>query len=147
MSSADSQDRPDPEYVQRNPPSPSRKRKEKDGYVADFYPGFVRRLAVRRAGQEVVVYEQAPDDPFILPAGSDKPWDTSEIVVQGGPSARDVRLVVHDPHQEIDSIVIRLRGRSPRLAGGGEDEEIEVLDGTVLCPPMCPPIIPVGGGG
>lgn len=149
MSDADSQEKPDPGYVQKNPPSPSRKKQEKDGYAADFYPGFVGAVLVRREGAEdVVLYRQAPDDPFILPAGSDKPFETSEFDFSGGKLARHFRLVITDPHREIDSIVVKLRGTSERLgAVEGGDEEVVIQDGTVLCPPMCPPIIPGGGGG
>ncbi|MBB4639092.1 hypothetical protein [Longimicrobium terrae] len=148
MSDADSQEKPDPGYVQKNPPSPSRKKKEKDGYAADFYPGFVAGVVVRREGQEdVVVYRQAEDDPFILPAGSDRPFETSEFDFTGGKLARHFRLTITDPHREIDSITVRLKARSERLGDAeGEFEEVMIQDGSVLCPPMCPPIIPGGGG-
>lgn len=148
MSDADSQEAPDPGYVQKNPPSPSRKKQEKDGYLADFYPGFVASVVVRREGQDdVVVYQQAADDPFVLPAGSVKPYETSEFDFSGGKLERRFRLVITDPHREIDSITVRLKAASERLGdAGGDAEEVTIQDGSVLCPPMCPPIIPGGGG-
>lgn len=136
----------DPEYVQTLPPSPSRKTVEEGGYRASFYPGFVRALAVDDAGKETVLYEQPADEPFVLPAGAVKPWPTSTFTLAGGPNARELRLDIHDPKQEIASIVVTFKapGGGDREYAGGDGERVLIQDGPVLCPPMCPPIGPIG---
>ncbi|HWK89951.1 MAG TPA: hypothetical protein VNP72_08140 [Longimicrobium sp.] len=116
-------------------PSPAREMRDDGTYRACFYPGFVRRLAVRRGGKETVLYEQ--DRPFNLPAGADRPFPTSVVEFDGGPDGRSFALQIHDPHQDIDRILVRLKPRSTEADDTGEDEEVEILDTPILCPPFC----------
>ncbi len=124
-------------YAQKHPPSPSRDVREVDGYRASFYPGFVRRLAVREAEGEIVIYEQ--EKPFVLPAGATEPWPCSVLHFSGGAGRRDIRLQIDDPHRQIARIeVVFKRGTEERSGDGGEDGETLVLNETpLLCPPMC----------
>ena len=131
-----------PDYVQVNPPSPSRVEVSVDGYTAAFYPGFVRDVTVQREGTAVNLYTQA--GPFVLPAGAVLPWASSEFEFSGGPNARDFSLVINDPLHEIASIEIRLKPKGTQLGigpaalpEGGEEETVTVGDVVVLCPPMC----------
>jgi hypothetical protein len=136
-----------PDYVQVNPPSPSRLEVAVGGYTSAFYPGFVRSVTVQRAGTALDLYTQSR--PFVLPAGALLPWTSSEFVFRGGPNARDFSLVINDPLHEIASIEIRLKpkgtqvGIGPVTATGGEEETVTVSEATVTCPPICDP---VGGG-
>ncbi|HEX6037339.1 hypothetical protein [Longimicrobium sp.] len=143
-------------------PSPPSERVEKDGYSARFYPGFVRRLAVRDdAGVETELYQQT--SVYCLPPGTDKPWPTSTLEFSR-PDGRRIALLIEDPHQQIDRIEVRLKAAGAPLvraevmeqvmgSGGAalegsdppppsdEGEGAVVLiceDGPVLCPPMCP---------
>lgn len=139
-------------------PSSPTERVEKDGYSARFYPGFVRRLAVRDAsGVETELYQQSTV--FCLPPGADKPWPTSTLEFQR-PDGRRIALLIEDPHQQIDRIEVRLKSADAPLVrpevvrqvmGGdaplGDDpppaEEpggivLICEDGPVLCPPICP---------
>jgi hypothetical protein len=133
-----------PDYVQVNPPSPSRMEVTVDGYTSAFYPGFVRSVTVQREGTAVDLYTQA--GPFVLPAGAVLPWASSEFEFRGGPNARDFSLVINDPLHEIASIEIRLKakgaplGRGPAaLPEGGEEETVTIQEVTVICPPICAP--------
>lgn len=148
MNDANSGDEYDRDYAQTLPPSPSRMEQEKDGYAIAFYPGFVAGVTVRREGQDdLVLYQQAKDDPFILPAGSVEPFITSEFDFRGGKLERHFRLIVTDPHHDIDSIVVTLRARTPSTGDAeGEVEQVVIQDNSVLCPPMCPPVDPGCGG-
>lgn len=125
------------DYVQKTPPSPSRDEREVDGYYASFYPGFVRRLAVRQAERETVIYEQ--EKPFVLPAGETEPWPCSVLHFSGGAAGRDIRLQVDDPHRQIARIeVVFKKAGDEQRSGVGEDGETLVLNETpLLCPPMC----------
>ncbi|HEY0025735.1 MAG TPA: hypothetical protein VGB24_22800 [Longimicrobium sp.] len=131
------------DYVQVNPPSPSRVEVSVDGYTSAFYPGFVRNVTVQREGTAVDLYTQA--GPFVLPAGAVLPWDSSEFEFRGGPNARDFSLVINDPLHEIASIEIRLKPKGTQVGIGpvatpeGEDETVTVSEATVLCPPLCRP--------
>ena len=139
-------------------PSPPTERVEKDGYGARFYPGFVRRLAVRdEAGVETELYQQT--EVYCLPPGTDKPWPTSTLEFSR-PDGRRIALLIEDPHQQIDRIEVRLKSADAPLVrdgvvrqvmGGDAPQETDppppdeppgiVLiceDGPVLCPPWCP---------
>jgi hypothetical protein len=123
------------DYVQIFPPSPSRVFRDVDGYYAAFYPGFVRRLAVRTGTSETVVYEQK--ESFILPAGQTEAWPCSELEFSGGPGGRDIRLQVSDPLHQIARIEVVFKDADPSRSTG--DEETLVIDETpLLCPPICP---------
>lgn len=142
------------------PPSNPDKRVEKDGYRAGFYPGFVRRLAVRdEKGTVVDLYEQDPKVPFCLPPGVGKPWPCSTVEFVR-PSGRRISLTIDDAEQQIDRIEIHLKAAVAPLPGTeaglavqvdavlGEDPPppqpddppvvVVIEDGPVLCPPMCP---------
>ena len=130
------------EYVQVNPPSPSRVEVSVDGYTSAFYPGFVRDVTVQREGTAVDLYTQS--GPFVLPAGAVLPWASSEFEFRGGPNARDFSLVINDPLYEIASIEIRLKpkgtqvGMGPAAIPDGADlETVTITDVVVICPPMC----------
>lgn len=131
------------DYVQVNPPSPSRMEVSVDGYTSAFYPGFVRNVTVQREGTAVDLYTQA--GPFVLPAGAVQPWASSEFEFRGGPNARDFSLVINDPLHEIASIEIRLKPKGTQVGIGpvatpeGEEETVTVSEATVLCPPICRP--------
>jgi hypothetical protein len=137
-----------------HPPSNPNGRAEKDGFKASFYPGFVRRLAVRGAdGAETELYRQS--ETFYLPPGFDKPWSSSTLEFTR-PDGRRIVLQLEDPDQQIDRIEIHFKGNG--TAGfvpiGGYSGDLspsgdpppppppgEVLiceDGVVLCPPICP---------
>lgn len=141
-------------------PSPPTKRVEKDGYGANFYPGFVRRLAVRDAkGQETELYRQPEGDPFCLPPGMDQPWPSSTLEFSR-PDGRRLALLIEDPHRQIDRILVFLKaadapparrddagdalqaaareGGDPPPLPEGDDLVLICEDGPVLCPPMCP---------
>jgi hypothetical protein len=136
-----------------NPPSNPNAMVQKDGYSARFYPGFVRRLAVRSPeGTETELYRQSGT--FFLPPGFDKPWATSTLEFVR-PDGRRLVLQIEDPDQQIDRIEVHLKGKdgtpAPVMgepdAMAPADEEPpppppgEVLiceDGAVLCPPWCP---------
>lgn len=131
-----------PDYVQVDPPSPSRIEVSVDGYTSAFYPGFVRDVTVQREGTAVDLYTQAA--PFVLPAGAVLPWASSEFEFRGGPNARDFSLVINDPLHEIASIEIRLKPKGTQLGtgpgaipDGAELETVTLRDVVVLCPPMC----------
>lgn len=130
------------DYVQANPPSPSRVEVSVDGYTSAFYPGFVRNVTVQREGTSRDLYTQA--GPFVLPAGAVLPWASSEFEFRGGPNARDFGLVINDPLHEIASIEIRLKPKGTQLGiapaaltEGGEEETVIITDVVVLCPPNC----------
>jgi hypothetical protein len=130
------------EYVQVNPPSPSRVEVSVDGYTSAFYPGFVRDVTVQREGTAVGLYTQS--GPFVLPAGAVLPWASSEFEFRGGPNARDFSLVINDPLHEIASIEIRLKPKGTPLGmgaaaipDGAELETVTITDVVVICPPMC----------
>lgn len=138
------------------PPSNPNGKAEKDGYSARFYPGFVRRLAVRGPdGTETELYNQH-DKPFFLPPGHQKPWATSTLELVR-PDGRRLVLHIEDPDQQIDRIEVHLKGKDhggvavplmemDGLAPSGDSpppppppgEVLICEDGVVLCPPMCP---------
>jgi hypothetical protein len=131
-----------PDYVQVNPPSPSRIEVSVDGYTSAFYPGFVRNVTVQREGTAVNLYTQP--GPFVLPAGAVLPWASSEFEFRGGPNTRDFSLVIDDPLHEIASIEIRLKPKGTQLGigpaaipAGAELETVTISEVTVLCPPRC----------
>ena len=153
----------DPGYVQKLPPSPSRKKVKKGGggpgkeYEADFYPGFVRKITVRRADGEETVFDQQADGPypFVLPAGSNKPFTSSTVHFSGGPHGRSFSLSIDDPGDHILSIQVTLKtkpekptslaGQALDAQGGvvgmqGDDTEVVTFENiTVCCPPTCSP--------
>ena len=126
----------------RHPPSNPRECRDAGGYYACFYPGFVRRLAVVRDGQETVIYEQDPTQPFVLPAGETEPWPSSGLEFSGGPDGRELRLELYDPQHEVERIEIVLRKKGGTTGEGGDDgnggERIVIDDLPVVCPPICP---------
>ncbi|HEY7767537.1 hypothetical protein [Longimicrobium sp.] len=136
MSEADggSTGQTNPDYVQVDPPSPSRMEVSVAGYTSAFYPGFVRNVTVQREGTSVDLYTQS--GPFVLPAGAELPWDSSQFEFRGGPNARDFGLVINDPLHEIASIEVRLKPKGAALATGDE-ETVIIRDVVVLCPPNC----------
>lgn len=135
------------------PPSNPNGKAEKGGYSARFYPGFVRRLAVRSPdGTETELYRQS--ETFFLPPGTNRPWPTSAVEFVR-PDGRRLVLQIEDPDQQIDRIEVHLKGNGASVVPIGETDGLtpsgedpppppppgEVLiceDGVVLCPPMCP---------
>lgn len=136
------------------PPSNPNQRVEQNGYSARFYPGFVRRLALRAPdGTETELYRQS--ETFFLPPGADKPWPTSALEFVR-PDGRRLVVQIEDPDQQIDRIEIHLKGSGATPAPLGAEMDAlssmddgpppppppgEVLvceDGVVLCPPWCP---------
>jgi hypothetical protein len=130
------------DYVQKRPPSPSRKVVNAEHYRAAFYPGFVRRLTVVRGDTEVVLFEQQGS--FVLPAGETKPWASCGVDFSGGPGHREIGLQVYDPRHEIARIeVVFKRSTEGGEDGGGEggdggEERLVIEDAAILCPPTCP---------
>lgn len=130
-----------PDYVQTSPPSPSRMEVSAEGYTAAFYPGFVSGVRVEREGVPTELYAQTV--PFVLPAGSVAPWNSSEFVLRGGPNARDIGLVINDPLREIASIQVRLKpkgalqGQGTGAAGAGDGETVFITETPIICPPIC----------
>jgi hypothetical protein len=134
------------------PPSNPNGRAEKNGFRASFYPGFVRRLAVRSPdGTETELYRQS--ETFFLPPGQNKPWATSTVEFTQ-PDGRRIVLQMDDPDQLVDRIEIHFKaggsaGAVPIATPGdalfkGEPPAAEggvvlvLEDGVVLCPPLCP---------
>lgn len=130
---------------------------EKDGYRASFYPGFVRRLAVRKDGVETDLYRQNEKEPFYLPPGYDKPWPSSVLEFSASSGERRILLQIDDPGQQIGRIEVQFKGtgdgrpdgllpRAGAAAGAlvdnppcAEGEFVLVIeDAPVLCPPACP---------
>lgn len=132
---------------------------EKDGYRASFYPGFVRRLAVRKDGVETELYLQNEKEPFYLPPGYDKPWPSSVLEFSAPSPERRILLQIDDPGQQIGRIEVQFKGPVPTPVGGqvprvpgavdslldgprcveGEGHLVLVIeDAPVLCPPACP---------
>lgn len=128
--------------VPTHPPSNPDKSVEKDGYRAQFYPGFVRRLAVRGPDGDVELYDQG-GEPFILPPGDTDPWPSSTLEFVR-PDGRRVLLQIDDPDRQIGRIEVYLKGDGAMTDGSGELLLI-CEDGPILCPPTCPE--PPGGGG
>lgn len=145
-----------------HPPSNPTECRDEGGYKACFYPGFVRRLALRAAdGTEKLIYEQQGS--FVLPPGYDQPWPSSTLEYSD-PTGRRMLLQVYDPGHEIDRIEIRFKSpqalarRQAQLSGSvagestgagaevslgaeGEEEPSDVLvveNVAILCPPICP---------
>lgn len=145
-----------------HPPSDPTECRDNGGYRACFYPGFVRRLAVRAPdGTEKLIYEQ--EKSFVLPPGYDKPWPSSTLEYSD-PSGRRLMLQIYDPGHEVDRIEVHFKSpeavarRQSQLSasvgviGGvaasasltaaeGEDGGGDVLvceNVAVLCPPICP---------
>jgi hypothetical protein len=129
--------RPAADYTQKHVPSASRVVREVAGYQSSFYPGFVRRLAVHREGEEIVLFEQ--ETAFVLPGGQQTPWPSNTLEFSGGPAGRDFTMQIQGSLQEIERIEVVFK---PGADGKGA-ERLVIEDGPVLCPPMCPP----GGGG
>ncbi len=123
--------------VLQSEPSPSRECGEAEGYRACFYPGFVRRLAVRRGTEEIVLYDQA-GKPFVLPAGEEKPWPCSGVEFTD-PSGREIRLQIDDRHQRIARIevVFKKDPAEDGTTGDGDGDTLVVEDTPVVCPPDC----------
>lgn len=119
-------------------PSPSRECGAEAGYSACFYPGFVRRLAVRQpGGAEVVLYEQSGR--FYLPAGAATPWPCSEVEFTR-PDRRKIRLQIDDPHTQIARIEVVFKADGGGTDGGaeeGEGESLVIWESPVTCPPNC----------
>lgn len=123
--------------VLQSEPSPSRECREAEGYRACFYPGFVRRLAVRRGTEEIVLYDQA-GKPFVLPAGEELPWPSSGLEFTD-PSGREIRLQVDDRHQRIARIEVVFKQDAARDGSieDGDGETLVISDTPVVCPPDC----------
>ena len=109
-------------------------------FTAAFYPGFARSITVNGDS----VYDQKADGPhpFVLPAGSEKPWSTSAVELT---SAKGYRVVVHldDPDHVIDHIELVLRDPSANGGGvvahqtGGGGDLVKIANTPVICPPYC----------
>lgn len=138
------------------PPSNPNGRAEKDGFKASFYPGFVRRLAVRSPdGTETELYRQS--ETFFLPPGQNKPWATSTVEFTR-PDGRRIVMQMDDPDQLVDRIEIHFKANASARAVplgeagdalfGGDPPSTEagvvlvMEDGVVLCPPLCPEVRP-----
>lgn len=123
--------------VQQTAPSPSRECRQQDGYGACFYPGFARRIAVRRATDEVVIYDQA-GKPFVLPAGEDKPWPSCGLEFTDT-LGREIRLQVEDVHSRIARIevVFKKDAAADGTTEEGDGDTLVVENTAVLCPPYC----------
>lgn len=146
--------------IPNHEPSPPNVHVEKDGYAADFYGGFVSRLAVKSGETVTELYNQ--EKIFYLPPGREKPWacSTLSFVAPGG---QRFELQIDDPDQQIESIEVRLKSPTasrarrdlverlagtvqgyqtqdpPPAAGDGEKGLVVICeDGPVLCPPACP---------
>lgn len=142
------------------PPSNPNRSVDKDGFRASFYPGFVRRLAIRKPDNTVEELYNQGTDTFFLPPGFTRPWASSTLEF-ARPDGRRIVLQVEDPHRQIDRIEVYLKGDDTatvqmqaegEVAGigvgagvGGDASPIPpgglVLiceDGPVLCPPICP---------
>lgn len=122
---------------QQRPPSPSREHREKDGFGAWFYPGFVRRMFVRRGTEEIELYDQQ-GKPFVLPAGEKKPWPSCGIDFTD-PSGREIRLQIEDPDQRIARIevVFKKDAAQDGTTAEGDGDTLVVEDTVLLCPPYC----------
>lgn len=142
-----------------NPPSNPTECRENGGYRACFYPGFVRRLAVRAPdGTETLIYEQKGS--FVLPPGQDQPWPCSTLDYSD-PRGRKMMLQIYDPGHEIDRIEVHFKSPQAlekplaqaagtitadvsllgRPVAGEEDGggDVVILENVaVLCPPICP---------
>jgi hypothetical protein len=122
------------------PPSNPNGKAEKDGYSARFYPGFVRRLAVRAPdGTETELYKQS--ETFFLPPGTRKPWPISGLEFVR-PDGRRLVLQVEDPDQQIDRIEIHLKGSGGATPAPIGDAELLAPAGETPAgedPPPAPP--------
>jgi len=140
------------ETIPNLPPSNPNKTVDVDGYRASFYPGLVKRLAVRTTKGEVDLYRQNEKEPFVLPPGRTKPWPASTLEFVR-PDGRRLLLQFDDPHRQIDRVEVHLKAPSTgREDGGvvaysdplprppGDDGKIVLVleDQAVLCPPVCP---------
>lgn len=142
------------ETIPTHPPSNPNKTVDVAGYRANFYPGFVRRLAVQDpSGGVTELFRQT--ETFFLPPGYKKPWASSTLEFSR-PDGRRLVLQVEDPHQQVERIVVYLKGTGTATVvplgeeGAAQlsttypppaDEDGEILicdDGPVLCPPICP---------
>lgn len=106
-----------------------------DGFRTAFYPGFARKITVRAATGETLLYEQ--NTPFVLPAGETRPWPSSLLEFSGGPAGREIRFQLEDPRQQVARIEIVFKAQEGSEAGA-EGETLVVDDTPTLCPPTCP---------
>jgi hypothetical protein len=126
---------------------------QRGGYHLTFYPGFASRAVVTAAGGPAVeLYRQHGG--FRLKGGAGRASGMHQVVLKGGPFARDLGLTVRDPGHAIARIEVELYGTG-YVAGSGRAPaivETVTLDNlAMLCPPNCvesgepqPEPIPVG---
>lgn len=110
-------------------------------FTAGFYPGFASSIAVNG----VSLYNQKGEGgihPFVLPAGSDRPFSTSAVDLT---SSKGHRVTIHldDPDHVIDHVEVVLRDPRAGVAamsadgGAGGGDTVTIDNQPVLCPPMC----------
>ena len=108
--------------------------------TASFYPGFARAITLNGA----TVYDQKVDgpDPFVLPAGTEKPFSTSALEFTSSKGYR-VTVQVDDPDHVVDYIEVVVRdprgGVAAMQGGGGGGDTWGANNTPTLCPPICPP--------
>jgi hypothetical protein len=119
-------------------PSPAREVREAAGYHTAFYPGFVRKMTVQRAGEEVVLYEQ--ESPFVLPAGQGAPASSATVELRGGPAGRDLTLHLEGAIHGIDRIEVHFKPGPD----GAPTERLIIEDAPTICPPNCEELITSG---
>lgn len=150
------------EPIPTHPPSNPNVRVKVGDYEAALYPGFVRKLTVWNDKLEpTVLYEQGKDDVdpvFYLPPGYTRPWSTNTLeFVRPGP--RRILVQVEDADQQIDRIVVYLKGDTAvagadaaRVTDAGAEARVETsttirlpqLSGEGEDPPPPPPPPPGG---
>ena len=126
-------------------PAPSDPHKEVSAEIdgqrvtAGFYPGFARAITLNG----VPVYNQKEHGPlpFVLPAGSKKPFGTSALEFS---STKGYRVTVHldDPDHVVDHIEVVVR--DPRAGveamssdGGASGDTWGADNRPMICPPYC----------
>jgi hypothetical protein len=128
----------------RPPPSdPHQKCDDGGDYEVAFYPGFASRIEV--GGKEI--YKQADGQPFVLPAGSEKPFSSHALTITNKAHSVTVTLHIDDPHDYVHRIHIELLDPESKRAqkaegtrvvahqGGGTT--VKVDNTPILCPPDC----------
>jgi hypothetical protein len=122
------------------PPSPPRQCRDRDGYRCCFYGGWLRKATVKRNGTDIVIYEQDPKDPFVLPPGADRPFTTSQIEFRGD-GVVPISITLDDPGHVVDRIEVVLKKKTEGGVadgnGDGDGDRLILENTPMICPPHC----------
>ena len=104
------------------------------GYEVSVDPTFASRVtATLSGGRTAELFRQR--GAFRLPAGTPAPSAEHQVRLRGGPAGRDLTLQLRDPKHHVAAVRLHLYRGRPGTPG---DSVITVMNGPVLCPPICP---------